>query len=66
MKFISFQPATNSPGGGGGIWGEDQQLAWATEESKRLEDKRQELQKQELADLQLALALSRSEAQSKT
>lgn len=40
---------------------EDQQLAWAAKESLKLEEARKQRQLQEQADLELAIALSKSE-----
>ena len=43
---------------------EDEQLAWAAQESLRLEDARKQQEQQERAELEFALALSRTIAQS--
>lgn len=40
---------------------EDQQLAWAAQESLKLEEARRQRQLQEQADLELAISLSRAE-----
>lgn len=40
---------------------EDQQLAWAAQESLKLEEARRKRQMQEQADLELAISLSRAE-----
>lgn len=41
---------------------EDQQLAWAAQESLRLEEARRKRQMQEEADLELAISLSKAES----
>lgn len=60
-KAGSLSGRASAPLSKGGLPSEDQQLAWAAQESLRLEEARKQLQIQEQADLELAISLSKAD-----